>query len=229
MTIRLVLAAALAFFIGAPQARNVPPLQAGDIVITGGQLFDSIAGRLTPNTGIVVRHGIFLEVGTDLSGRDLGAAQVIRLAGTDTVLPGLFDLHAHYAIDLFGEGRVDEYTVNPVIFLANGVTSTFPGGEIEPEGMLAARRRMERGEQIGARLHSGTVLRHGSPGLAQQRVDTRARAGGSRHLGGPRREGLQGQGHPAGPPRGAHRPGAQVRPARHGPSRLGRAELGQSA
>jgi imidazolonepropionase-like amidohydrolase len=154
MTIRLVLAAALAFFIGAPQARNVPPLQAGDIVITGGQLFDSIAGRLTPNTGIVVRHGIFLEVGTDLSGRDLGAAQVIRLAGTDTVLPGLFDLHAHYAIDLFGEGRVDEYTVNPVIFLANGVTSTFPGGEIDPEGMLAARRRMERGEQIGARLHS---------------------------------------------------------------------------
>ncbi len=154
MTSRLVFAAALAFLLGTPQARNVPPLEAGDIVITGGQLFDSIAGRLVPNAGIIVRRGVFLEVGADLSGRDPGAAQVIRLSETQTVLPGLFDLHAHYAVDLFGEGRVDEYTVNPVIFLANGVTSTFPGGEVDPEGMMAARRRLERGEQTGARLHS---------------------------------------------------------------------------
>ena len=154
MTTRLLLAAALGAFVAAPQVRNVPPLQAGDIVITGGQLFDSLSGRLVPNSGIVVRRGVFLEVGTDLSGRDISTAQVIVLDSTHTVLPGLFDLHAHYAIDLFGEGRVDEYTVNPVIFLANGVTSTFPGGEVDPEGMMAARRRLERGEQVGARLHS---------------------------------------------------------------------------
>jgi imidazolonepropionase-like amidohydrolase len=165
MTIRLLLAAAVTTLLAAPQARNVPPIQAGDIVITGGQLFDSIAGRLVPNTGIVVRRGVFLEVGADLAGRDLGGATVVRLAATDTVLPGLFDLHAHYAIDLFGEGRVDEFTVNPVIFLANGVTSTFPGGEVDPDGMLAARRRLERGEQIGARLHgSGPYFGTARPG-----------------------------------------------------------------
>ncbi len=154
MRIGLAIALVAAGLLAAPHAQNIPPLQAGDIVITGGQLFDSVNARLVPNTGLVVRQGIFLEVGSTLEGRDLGAATVIRLAATETVLPGLFDLHAHYAIDLFGAGRVDEYTINPLIFLANGVTSTFPGGEVDPEGMMGARRRIERGEQVGPRLHS---------------------------------------------------------------------------
>jgi imidazolonepropionase-like amidohydrolase len=135
-------------------AQRPVPLVAGDVVITGGQLFDGVRDALTPNTGIVIRQGIFLEVGAALAGRDLAQATVVRLDADETVLPGFFDLHAHYAIDLFGEGRVDEYTVNPIVFLANGVTSTFPGGEVDPEGMLAARRRLERGEQVGARIHS---------------------------------------------------------------------------
>lgn len=109
---------------------------------------------MVPNSGILVRSGILLEVDANLTGRDLGPAQVVRLSPDQFVLPGLFDLHAHYAIDLFGAGRVDEYTVNPIVFLGNGVTSTFPAGEVDPEGMYAARRRIERGEQTGARIHS---------------------------------------------------------------------------
>jgi len=130
------------------------PLQAGDTVIVGGSIFDGVADGLAPNTGIVVRRGILLEVGANLSNRDLGAAQVVRLSNDDYILPGLFDLHAHYAVDLFGEGRVDEYTVNPLVFLGNGVTSTFPAGEVDPEGMMSARRRIDRGEQVGPRLMS---------------------------------------------------------------------------
>ncbi len=87
-----------------------PPLQAGDIIITGGQLFDGLRDTLVPNTGIVVRKGILLDVGANLTGRDTSAARLVTLKPTSTVLPGFFDLHAHYAIDLFGEGRVDEYT-----------------------------------------------------------------------------------------------------------------------
>jgi imidazolonepropionase-like amidohydrolase len=137
-----------------PRAQRVTPLGAGDIVIVGGRLFDAVGDDLVQNTGIIVRQGVFLEVGATLTGRDISAAEVIRLGPDDTILPGFFDLHAHYAVDLFGEGRVDEYTINPIIFLANGVTSTFPGGEVDPEGMMAARRRIERGEQGGPRLHS---------------------------------------------------------------------------
>ena len=149
----------------ASRGQNIPPLQAGDIVIVGGRLFDGVRDTLVPNTGIVVRQGIFLEVGANLANRDLSAARVIRLPDNETILPGFFDLHAHYAIDLFNQGRVDEYTVNPILFLANGVTSTFPAGEVDPEGMEAARRRLERGEQVGARLHgSGPYFGTARPG-----------------------------------------------------------------
>ena len=136
------------------QSQNIPAIEAGDIIITGGQLFSGTGDTLVPNTGILVRRGIFLEVGMTLAGRDTSRAEIVRLAPDETILPGFFDLHAHYAIDLFGQERVDEYTVNPIVFLANGVTSTFPGGEVDPEGMLEARRRIERGQQVGARIHS---------------------------------------------------------------------------
>jgi len=161
----LLLALALLLSISVPAAQHLAQLQSGDIVITGGRLFDGVHDSLVPNTGIVVRNGALLEVGASLSGRDLSAARVVRLAEGETVLPGFFDLHAHYAIDLFGEERVDEYTINPIVFLANGVTSTFPGGEVDPEGMMAARRRIERGEQAGPRiLSSGPYFGTARPG-----------------------------------------------------------------
>ena len=79
-------------------------VRAGDVVITGGFLFDSVRDTVVPNTGIVVRSGIFQSVGTNLDGVDLTGANVVRLSQDDYVLPGLFDLHAHYAMDLFGAG-----------------------------------------------------------------------------------------------------------------------------
>jgi imidazolonepropionase-like amidohydrolase len=155
----------LAGAVAESHAQRPLPIEAGDVVITGGQLFDGVADTLRPNTGLVVRHGIFLEIDADLTGRDLTGAEVVRLQADDTVLPGLFDLHAHYAVDLFNAQRVDEYTANPLIFLGNGVTSTFPAGEVDPEGMMAARRRIERGEQIGPRiLSSGPYFGSARPG-----------------------------------------------------------------
>ena len=93
---------------------------------------------------------------------------------------------------------MDEYTVNPIVFLANGVTSTFPAGEVDPEGMMAARRRIERGEQIGPRIHSsGPYFGTARPGWRNADwTPERIRAGSGR-LGGERRARLQGQGHPA--------------------------------
>jgi imidazolonepropionase-like amidohydrolase len=157
MRVGLGIAAGMAIVpwgLGARQLANPVVVRAGDTVITGGFLFDSVRDTVVPNTGIVVRSGIFQSVGTNLNGVDLSGANVVRLSSNDYVLPGFFDLHAHYAVDLFGAGRVDEYTVNPVVFLANGVTSTFPAGEVDPEGMMGARRRIERGEQIGPRIMS---------------------------------------------------------------------------
>ena len=68
---------------------------------------------------------------------------LIALADSDYVLPGLIDVHAHYNMTLGPNGvRSDEYTYNPLIFLANGVTTTFPAGEYDPEGMMETRKRI---------------------------------------------------------------------------------------
>ena len=153
-----LLIAAAAFVGISPQQSQTPaPAPAGaapELLIVGGRLFDGVGDTLVPNAGILVRNGVFIAVGDGAAARAGAGARIITLQPDETVIPGLFDLHAHYAMDLFGQERVDEYTINPIVFLANGVTSTFPGGEVDPEGMMAARRRIERGEQIGPRLHS---------------------------------------------------------------------------
>src|SRR5262245_39279307 len=147
------------------------PVRTGDLVIQGGWLFDSVRDDVRRNSGIVVRNGAILEVDADLSSRELSAARVIRLSDDEYLMPGLIDLHAHYAVDLFGEGRVDEYTVNPLLFLANGITSTFPAGEVDPNGMMEARKRIDRGEQIGSRiLNSGPYFGTARPGWVNNAV-----------------------------------------------------------
>jgi imidazolonepropionase-like amidohydrolase len=146
-------------------AQTPNPLRAGDVVLRGGWLFDARGDEARRNTGIVIRNGTLLEVDARLDGRDLSAARVIELGDDEHVLPGLFDLHAHYAVDLFGAGRVDEWTVNAIVFLANGVTSTFPAGEMQPDSMRAARLRIDAGEQPGPRIHnSGPYFGSARPG-----------------------------------------------------------------
>ena len=148
--------AALLLAVSASSLAGQEPLalRSGDVVVLGGRIFDGTGDGLRPNPGIVVRNGVFLQVGLDATATDLGPATVVRLEPGQTILPGLFDLHAHYAVDLFGEGRVDEYRVNPVVFLANGVTSTFPAGEVDPEGMEGARREIDAGLRPGPRIFS---------------------------------------------------------------------------
>ncbi len=79
-------------------------------------------------------------------------AHVVDLAETDTILPGMLDLHAHYNLDLVDDGRVEEVVYNGIVFLANGVTSTWSAGEYYPERVIAQRDRIDAGESIGPRL-----------------------------------------------------------------------------
>lgn len=135
---------------------------ARDLLIRGGWLFDATGDDVRRNDGILIRAGKLYDM--HAPGTTDGA-RVIELADDEYILPGLFDLHAHYAVDLLGGGRVDEYEVYPVIFLANGVTSTFPAGEVDPVGMEGARRRIAEGRQVGARIHgSGPYFGTARPG-----------------------------------------------------------------
>lgn len=122
-----------------------------NLYITGGSYFDVTSGQMIRNQGIVVRSGKFVAINESLESTENYA--LVELKDDQYLLPGIFDLHAHYRVTFDGVRR-DEVEANPVIFLANGVTSTFPGGEIQPEVMLEARRKINRGEKIGARIHS---------------------------------------------------------------------------
>ncbi|MBT8489370.1 MAG: amidohydrolase family protein [Gemmatimonadetes bacterium] len=150
---------------GAGQA--APPVQADDLLILGGRLWDGLGDEARPNPGILVRNGTILHIGpVDPMG---SGARAVLLDDEHFIMPGLFDLHAHYAVDLFGEGRVDEYTVNPVIFLANGVTSTFPAGEVDPSEAARGRRRVAAGEIPGPRIYaSGPYWGTARPGWSHE-------------------------------------------------------------
>jgi len=126
--------------------------QEGQLVIRGGWLFDSVSDERRPNTGIIIQDGKIVEVDADAQQQVLKAANVIDLAETDTVLPGMIDLHAHYNLDLVDNGRVEEVVYNGVVFLANGVTSTWSAGEYYPERVIAQRDLIDAGESVGPRL-----------------------------------------------------------------------------
>jgi len=122
------------------------------IIVRGGWLFDGINDTRRRNTGIVIRDGLFAEIDADLEESILSAATVIDLADSDTILPGMIDLHAHYNFDLVDNGRAEEVANNGIIFLANGVTSTWSAGEFFPERVLEHRDLVDAGEAIGPRL-----------------------------------------------------------------------------
>jgi imidazolonepropionase-like amidohydrolase len=140
------------------------PAQERDIVVTGGWLFTSSADDRVRNPGIVIRAGKFLRVGGDVS---IAApnAERIALADSETVIPGFVDLHAHYAVELFDAGRKDETAAYPSLFLANGVTTTVPAGEMDPNVMRELRIRIENGVEPGPRLlNSGPYFGTARPG-----------------------------------------------------------------
>lgn len=146
------------------------PVLAADsaILIVGGHWFDVEAQVMRANPGIVVRGGRVLRIGGAIAAPDTAGARIIRLADDEYLLPGFVDLHAHYAMDLFGAGRWDDTDVYPALFLANGVTTTFPAGEMQPERMRELRLRIDRGEQPGPRLfNSGPYYGTARPGWSQ--------------------------------------------------------------
>jgi imidazolonepropionase-like amidohydrolase len=146
---------------------RIVPAQERDVLVTGGWLFTSTSNDRIRNPGILIRAGKLLRVGGDLSIAAQNAERVV-VADTETIIPGLFDLHAHYAIELFNAGRKDETVAYPALFLANGVTSTFPAGEMDPDAMRALRIRIENGEQPGPRLmNSGPYFGTARPGWSR--------------------------------------------------------------
>ena len=127
-----------------------PPQE--EIIIRGGWLFDGISNTRRQNTGIVIRQGKIVEVDANLEDKLLTTTSVIDLTDLETILPGMIDLHAHYNFDLVDVGRVEEVVNNGIIFLANGVTSTWSAGEYYPTRVIRQRDLVDDGKGTGPRL-----------------------------------------------------------------------------
>ena len=65
---------------------------------------------------------------------------MIQLRDDEYVLPGFFDVHAHYNMTLgVGGVRGDEYTYNPLIFLANRPGSDIASSPSSTRSRMAPR------------------------------------------------------------------------------------------
>lgn len=122
------------------------------VVIRGGWIFDAIADQRVPNRGILVRGGRFLAVGDPLDSYDTTGSLPVALDDDETIMPGMFDLHAHHHMRVGDGASVDETAYVPMLRLANGITSGFPAGELSPDRMQEARQRIAAGMQTGARI-----------------------------------------------------------------------------
>ena len=157
----------------APFAPGSVAAQERPLVVTGGRWMDVESGELRPNDGIIAIGGRLLSVGSLDVPLDLGAAERIALDDDQVVLPGLIDLHAHYNVQLMMRPRREELVATPVLWLANGVTTTFPAGEYDPEGMWELRLRIQAGEQAGPRLlGSGPYYGRTRPGWTELSRDS---------------------------------------------------------
>jgi imidazolonepropionase-like amidohydrolase len=117
-------------------------------------MVDVLVGERVPNPGILVSSaGRIQQVGPLGEPMPDGVdPETVILDDDLTILPGLIDVHAHYNMDLTGDGRIEETRWNPLVFLANGVTTTWQGGEYRPELIFDLRDRIESGEWIGPRV-----------------------------------------------------------------------------
>jgi len=148
------------------------PVVADDLRIIGGQFFDLEAVRTNP--GILIRAGRIHTIGNLEPAKD--GDRTLKLADEEVLLPGLIDLHAHYNMTL-NKKRREEFVGMPVLYLANGATSTFPAGAYDPDGMVAMRERIDRGEQVGPRVfNSGPYFGPARPGWDRDMDPDRLRA-----------------------------------------------------
>lgn len=135
--------------------------QAIDLLIQGGHYFDTESGSFLENPGIAVNEGRFLSINADPG--DYKAKKTIELDSDQFIIPGLIDCHAHYNVRLIRKRR-EEFDVMPVVYLANGVTTTFSCGEFAPEQMMQLRKAIKKGEKIGPNLiNSGPYFGRARP------------------------------------------------------------------
>ena len=123
----------------AARVRPLASRSAHSVVIRGGTVVDVASGARIPDAAVVLRRGRIAAVGPAAAVRPPPDAVVIDAPGA-TVLPGLWDMHAHVRNVDWGPA-----------YLAAGVTTVRDLANASPF-VTELRRLLDRGDGIGPRM-----------------------------------------------------------------------------
>jgi imidazolonepropionase-like amidohydrolase len=134
------------------------------IAVVGGNLIDVVNATTIPNSVIIIENGVFKKIG---KAGEVGIpkdATIIDAKGK-TVLPGLWDMHAHFEQAEWGPA-----------YLAAGVTTVRDCGN-EFSYINAIKKAIDEGKGIGPEiLKAGIIDGKGQYGLGIIQADTKEEA-----------------------------------------------------
>ena len=126
------------------------------LVIRHVRVFDSENAALLENQQVTIANGLIESVATDSTAPTLPGLEAIDGAGK-TLLPGLFDMHAHFS------------SFEGLLNIASGVTSIRDLGN-DMDTLLRWRRRFDSNEAIGPRIFLAGVMDGRGPYTAPTNV-----------------------------------------------------------
>lgn len=136
----------------------------GDLIIRNARLFDPRDLTVTPGTSVLVRGERVVRIAPDTQLRPGADAEIIDAQGR-FLMPGLWDVHAHF------DG------VDGMLDIANGITSARDLGN-DTDVFLKRVARFEAGTEIGPRVVKAGIIDGKGPnaGPFKTLVDTREEA-----------------------------------------------------
>jgi imidazolonepropionase-like amidohydrolase len=141
-------------------SKGISGSRSDSIALVGGTLIDGTGGEPLPDSVVVIEKGRIAAVGPRVKVKIPRGATKVDARGK-TILPGLWDMHAHFEQVEWGP-----------IYLAAGATTVRDCGN-EFEFIIAVRDAIKDGKGLGPRLLlAGIVDGSGPLALGVERVDT---------------------------------------------------------
>jgi imidazolonepropionase-like amidohydrolase len=157
--------------IGKTAAYGMASLKAGQqqkdeplLALTNGTIIDVVSGGTTPKATVLIENGRIIKAGASKNIKVPRKAKIIDLAGK-TILPGLWDMHAHFQQVEWGPA-----------YLAAGVTTVRDCGN-EFDFINAVKNAIDHGQGVGPNIiKAGIIDGDGPMALGIVRVNTAAEA-----------------------------------------------------
>src|ERR1700722_9247755 len=141
-------------------SKGISGSRADKIALVGGTLIDGTGRDPVPDSVVLIEKGKIVDAGPRSRVKIPGGAQKVDARGK-TILPGLWDMHAHFEQVEWGP-----------IYLAAGATTVRDCGN-EFEFITAVRDAVANGRGLGPRLlMAGIVDGTGPSAIGVERVDT---------------------------------------------------------